>query len=681
MLSTRKREWLARRSYQLHRDQLEKDFGNTLNAAHDHSVKSFHALLAGMVDHQDTALHGSWGWGSGTGWGKSTGLCAFFKAAHSLNMLGTLDGQWDHGNNLSGIVTAMRIESLYELEEQMTTGRFAIPAHRIMVLHSDTSGKFRKSDEGKDAPICLVAHNKLKYSTKHPTPADQEFLSYRGEVRDISIVDEAFNDAEATYVDADFLKDALWTLLGKAEGNPKASFLVNTLGPLLTAIKDEDARQEGLACLGRSEGMIQPPALSKDEHEELMKQVRSVRLMKDTQRLILTFISMLPSPIRLIRGKQSGVVSVINTMPAVLKNRIELNASFEIGMLSALAPTMKNADDHFPMLQDLKTQYGLEGLAGIIDYSDMTITHLQRGGGKSTMAGHLEDIRKQTDSTKEVLDFCIQAIKETPLDQAVLICTYLEDGVEYVDQLKKVFSRAGIDLKRTVVDYQGVEQPRINFTTYGQHLSTNRFRFCSVGIAVGVQQRHKAGLAGAMCGTKARSIAASVDFLEVDMVHQAMAAADTQQLIGRLQCRRVKDGKALPVKVYIVHKDDKDKTFRTRLMKAFPRATWKDTASENRLKRSQAYQVMLAVQRYVEANYHGQPLKTGDIKCAIEKGPETTRESYRLRSISERVWKDAIPLFLKNNPEWKRHGHSLIKAVDLHGFKDETVQGRTETAA
>jgi len=197
-------------------------------------------------------------------------------------------------------------------------------------------------------------------------------------------------------------------------------------------------------------------------------------------------LQMVPSPVRLIRGNQSGGVTIIQTMPPCLTNRIKLNASFEIGMLSALDPTIKNADDHFPMLQKLKTEYGLEGLAGIIDYSDMSITHLQRGGGKSTMKGHLEDLTKGSGSTKEILDFYVNAIKATPEGEGGLVLTYKEDGLDYVEQLQRVFVQAGIDINRKIVAAEGQTQPRIAFTTYGNHVGTNKFRYYSTGILAGV---------------------------------------------------------------------------------------------------------------------------------------------------------------------------------------------------
>lgn len=223
--------------------------------------------------------------------------------------------------------------------------------------------------------------------------------------------------------------------------------------PLFHALEVENARQEKLERLDRSEGMVKSPALSESEANELEHLVRRIRMSRDDRALLLKFVRMIPSPLRLIRGKQSGVVSVINTMPPLLTNRIELNASFEIGMLSALDPSVKNADDHFPMLQDLKTRYNLPtGLSGIIDYRDMQITHLQRGGGKSTMAGHLEDIRQMTGSTKEVLDFCVNAIKATPENEGVLVLTYLEDGVDYVEYLKKVFTKAGLNVQSPMLD-------------------------------------------------------------------------------------------------------------------------------------------------------------------------------------------------------------------------------------
>lgn len=676
---THQRERLARCSYQMHRDQLESHH-NRLSPAHDHSLRSFHALLAGMVDGKDTSLHGKWGWGSGTGWGKSTGLCSFMRGLGSLYMLNQPGRPWNHQGHVSAIITAARIESLYELRDQMTRAdkgnsafRFPVPSHRIAVLHSDWTGKYEQSEDDKDAPIVLVAHNKLKHLAKRPTKEQEEFLTYHGEPRDLCIVDEAFSENEVGYLDQGLLCNALRTCLLNAKDSPKAhdfAPLFDTLEPLYRALKDENSRQEKLTALGYAEGMIPSPALSTDDIATLEGLVKKVNPLHQVERTLLCkFLQMIPSPLRLIRGRQSGVVTIINTMPPCLTNRIELNASFEVGMLSALDPTIKNADDHFPMLQTLKTEYGLEGLAGIIDYSDMSITHLQRGGGKSTIKGHLDDIRKATPSTKEVLDFVVNAIKATPDNEGVLVLTYKDDGLDYVNELQRAFTQAGIDINRKIVDAEGQTQPRVAFTTYGNHVGTNKFRYCSTGILAGVQQRHKADIAGSMCGAR-KSIASKIDFTEVDLVHQAVAASDAQQAMGRLQCRLVKNGKALPARIYVVHLDSPERTFKTRLTKAFPKAGWTDQASENRLKTSRTYDVMLKVTRYLET-YQGKTVKTETVKAEITKGVLTHKRDIGSDPFSKQVWKDAIRLFLKGNSEWERQGHALIKTVHKVGQEVE----------
>lgn len=677
---THQRERLARCSYQMHRDQLESHH-NRLSQPHDHSIRSFHALLTGMVDGTDNTLHGKWAWGSGTGWGKSTGLCSFMRGLGSLYMLSQPGRQWNPQGHVSAIITAARIESLYELREQMTRAdrgnsafRFPVPLHRIAVLHSDWTGKYEPSEDGKDAPIVLVAHNKLKHLAKRPTKDQEEFLYYHGQPRDLCIVDEAFSESEVGYLDQGLLCNALRTCLLNAKDHPKAhdfAPLLDTLEPLYLALKAENNRQDKLTVLDHEEGMIQSPALSQEDITTLESLVKRVSPLSQVDKTLLCkFLQMIPSPLRLIRGNQSGVVTIINTMPPCLTNRIELNASFEVGMLSALDPTIKNADDHFPMLQTLKTEHGLEGLAGIIDYSDMSITHLQRGGGKSTMKGHLEDLAKDSGSTKEILDFYIRAIKATPEDEGVLVLTYKEDGVDYVEQLQRVFVQAGIDINRKIVDAEGQTQPRIAFTTYGNHVGTNKFRYCSTGILAGVQQRHKADIAGSMCGAR-KSIASRIEFAEVDLVHQAVAASDAQQAIGRLRCRLVKNGKALPARLYIVHLDSPEQTFKARLTRAFPKAGWTDQASENRLKASQTYEVMQKVARYLESHYQGKAIRTAAVKAEIVKRSSAHKKTIGSATFSDTLFRESIRLFLQSNSEWNRQGHALVKAVHKAGLKDE----------
>ncbi len=142
----------------------------------------------------------------------------------------------------------------------------------------------------------------------------------------------------------------------------------------------------------------------------------------------------------------------------------------------------------------------------------------------------------------------------------------------------------------------------------------------------------------------------------------AGAGADAQQAIGRLRCRRIRNGKALPVRIFITHLDDKERNFKQRLMRAYPKATWKDQASENRLKRSMAYRVSWAIEEYVKANYQpGKPLKAQEIRENVPR----LLDSYRPRTVSDQVWRDAKALFLKRNKEtWVWRGHSLALLFD-----------------
>lgn len=286
------------------------------------------------------------------------------------------------------------------------------------------------------------------------------------------------------------------------------------------------------------------------------------------------------------------------------------------------------------------------------------------------MKGHLEDITKESGSTKEILDFYIKAIKETPEDQGVLVLTYKEDGLDYVEQLQRVFVQAGIDINRRIVDAEGTTQPRLAFTTYGNHVGTNKFRYCSTGILAGVQQRHKADIAGSMCGAR-KSIASKIDFAEVDLVHQAVAASDAQQAIGRLRCRLVKNGKALPARIYVVHLDSPERTFKTRLTRAFPKAGWTDEASENRLKESQAYKMSLIVEKVLEANYKGASVSPTTLRTWLADY-WTSDHKNRYRQVSDKLVQRSVKILLERHKNtWTRIGRSLIKSSHKAGLEVE----------
>lgn len=117
------------------------------------------------------------------------------------------------------------------------------------------------------------------------------------------------------------------------------------------------------------------------------------------------------------------------------------------------------------------------------------------------------------------------------------------------------------------------------------------------------------------------------------------------------------------------------------------------------------------VKQYLETHYQGKAVRTETIKADISKGVSThkrdigsdpfpnevdpsssKRSSASKKTIgsatfskgtsthkrdigsgpfSNKVWKDAIRLFLKDNSEWERKGHALIKAGHKAGLKAE----------
>ena len=70
--------------------------------------------------------------------------------------------------------------------------------------------------------------------------------------------------------------------------------------------------------------------------------------------------------------------------------------------------------------------------------------------------------------------------------------------------------------------------------------------------------------------------------------------------------------------------------------------------------------------KYLKANYGGKAVPTRNVKEAI-------REAIGSVTFSEQVFRIAIRMFLKENPEWCRVGHTLMKRFDRAGFKEEAA--------
>ena len=114
---------------------------------------------------------------------------------------------------------------------------------------------------------------------------------------------------------------------------------------------------------------------------------------------------------------------------------------------------------------------------------------------------------------------------------------------------------------------------------------------------------------------------------------------------------------------------------------AFPKAGWTDQASENRLKTSQTFQLMQKVDEFLKTHDSGEAVKTGAIKDAIAKGTSDHKRDIGSGPFSDKVWKDAIRLFLKGNPGWVRQGHALIKAEPKAGREVEEDVGPIDWGA
>ncbi len=84
---------------------------------------------------------------------------------------------------------------------------------------------------------------------------------------------------------------------------------------------------------------------------------------------------------------------------------------------------------------------------------------------------------------------------------------------------------------------------------------------------------------------------------------------------------------------------------------------------------------MQKVDEFLKTHYRGEAVKTGAIKDAIAKGTSGHKRDIGSGPFSDKVWKDAIRLFLQGNSEWIRQGHALIKVERKAGREVEEEVG------
>jgi len=118
---------------------------------------------------------------------------------------------------------------------------------------------------------------------------------------------------------------------------------------------------------------------------------------------------------------------------------------------------------------------------------------------------------------------------------------------------------------------QSIAKRRIDVATWGMETSVSGFSHCRVVILAGVLQRSPVDLAGAFLG-QTDDLLGTVKRDDISRLALTEVCHVVYQALSRGSCRVIEDGKARPMRGYIIHRD---LALQGELSKVMPGAVWK----------------------------------------------------------------------------------------------------------
>jgi len=536
---------LTDRSFLIQNENMIR-FGNKPTHAHRAALKDVLDLYSKLAFGETT---GRFAVPLGTGLGKTMGIISWITALHQLGH--------DH---ISVAVCASQVESLCDIKRALINN--GVPEERIGLWHSyphdpiktkeylkgdrpDLKGfaSLPSTTDHRSKQILLVTHSRLRGKG-----SIDEYNTHEGKPRNLILWDESLFLSDCMSVEEWRLNRATnW--LNDTPGHNKE--LVHYLKHCLWRFKEEKDNKQ---VLGRGADTVIMPYLTNqqlDAYEESIPQ----GFEGDT---IRAFLSMSHYPLRIFESKESGLITYNPVINPDLKNIVVLDASFPIRKLERLNPDIK--------------VLGASN-ASLVSYENVKIHQLLFHSGRGSMEKHLTKLRRTDDGAlKDVIDVIIKTSQE----EAILLFTFKtrDKRFDYISDLKKALRKHGIDPDQMILVKQGYNETykrRINFLTWGNETSLNRYSYCSTVIFAGVLHRSRTDLASHYVG-QLNDIYADIDPKELQDIENSEICHCLYQAMSRGSCRIIENGKAKSMNVWLIHRYD---NIRPVINEVMPRVKWR----------------------------------------------------------------------------------------------------------
>ena len=615
---------LAQTAFQILVDDLGRH-GNVLSEMHRAAL---YELVDTFTDYVEGAATGRKAFGLPTGMGKTSAIAAFVAALHSLDV------------QVAVAVAASKVEALCNLKRDFL--RLGVPASKIGLKHSLVEAT-EPSTGTTSFPFQLITHARVRSGKDF-----ELFGSHEGMRRALLIHDETLFRSDVLAIESVALQSALGALkpIVEAQDNSTLALAFKYLGNCDETIQ---GALTGLRGQGGSTARgveIELEAREPTEIAGYIHAIRGSRLVPNQADTLEDLLQLSQDPLRVVLTQQGGgVLWCAEVVPKELRDVVVLDASHAIRSLARMDPTVELVNSF--SVDPIKT------------FGAVKVVQIVAGGGRDTTEKAVASNRREKSALSlEVIDLVRENWEST---SGILVFTFKKRTLDIVDQLRRDLLHAGFDPSAT-----GPEgKPRIQFLTWGEETSINGYEHCDVVIMAGVLQRSFLNIAASIRGQKGDRNAPTPNEL-IRRTIESEVAHLIYQGASRGSCRRIDNGKALPMKLYFVHRDI---GIRTLLDQVMPGATW-ETRSPKHLKEANATGVVLELATRLLDYLRALPEEVEKVSS------RTVKDDLRLAEDegTKKAFTRAVEVVTEyRNHGWDTEGRSLVRMNFAYHFGDDPV--------
>jgi hypothetical protein len=385
--------------------------------------------------------------------------------------------------------------------------------------------------------------------------------------------------------------------------------------PLLKQELEEQIEQK------REPKLVHLPDRDYRRFREVLKPLRRV------PEAIFDLLDIASRPLRVVADgmnmAEGAFISFQIAIPSELDRVVVLDASYLVRSL-CLADSSITLANQASMREPLKY------------YTDVEGYFIKHGGGR-------RGIERSVSTDQKMLREVAEIVKSIPADEEVLIVTYRDrkgdnryNNIRIRDRFEGVLKDAGIDLRR------------IHWLTWGRETASNAYRDIPNVILAGVLHRSQWDLMGAFLGQKA-DLKLTLTPQEIEDLSITESTHHAYQAIHRGTCRKMRAGKALPMKFWIFY--EHPRRMMQQLQLVMPGIQWPQYKNRVLPTLEQKREEMA---EKIAAYLNALPATVTSVSC------QSLRADVKLMQSKRTTFTRAVDAALESVP-WERKGKSVVR--------------------